>query len=145
MRKSASSALEPNFAREKLKTGSERSFGLVFAVVFAVIALWPLLDGRPPRFWASILSAGFLLVALVAPSQLRPLNLLWARFGLVLQSIVTPLVMGMVFFVVMTPIALAMRLLGKDPLRLKPEPGADSYSLERHPPGPEPQTMMRQF
>lgn len=125
--------------------GSDRSFGIVFCVVFAVIGLYPLLGGGDVRLWSLGLAAAFLLVALVRPGLLAPLNRWWLKFGLLLGRIVSPLAMGLVFFLVMTPTGLIMRLLGKDLLRLRLEPAAESYWIERRPPGPAPETMTHQF
>lgn len=125
--------------------GSDRSFGIVFCVVFAVIGLYPLLGGGDVRLWSLGLAAAFLLAALVRPGLLAPLNRWWLKFGLLLGRIVSPLAMGLVFFLVMTPTGLIMRMLGKDLLRLRLEPAAESYWIERSPPGPAPETMTHQF
>ncbi len=135
-----------DFGREApAKTGSDRAFGFVFAVVFAIIGLWPLIASAAPRLWALGVAAAFLLAALLFPKALGPLNRLWFKFGLLLHRIVSPLVMGMLFFVAVTPVALIMRLLGKDVLNLRFQRGAKSYWIERTPPGPAPDTMRRQF
>ncbi len=131
--------------KDEVETGSERGFGLVFAVVFAIVGLYPLLKDAGVRPWALAIAGVFLGLALVAPRLLKPLNKLWFRFGMALNAIVTPLVMGLLFYVTVTPIALAMRLAGKDPLRLGFDSAAPSYWIERQPPGPDPQTMRRQF
>ncbi|HSV28486.1 MAG TPA: SxtJ family membrane protein [Candidatus Omnitrophota bacterium] len=129
----------------EVEMGSERSFGFVFAAVFAVVSAWPLLSGAAPRWWALAVAAAFLAAALVAPRALRPLNLLWFRFGMLLHKIVTPLVMGLLFFLTITPIGLLMRMTGKDPMRLKRDAAAASYWIGRTPPGPAPDTMKHQF
>ena len=129
----------------KVERSSNRSFGLVFAAVFAVIGLWPLLDGAPARWWAVVVGAAFLVVALVAPAVLDPANRVWHRFGLLLHRIVNPVVTGLLFYVAVTPTAVVMRLAGKDPLRLRFDPKAASYWIERQPPGPAPDTMSNQF
>lgn len=135
-----------DYARQdEVTSGSERSFGLVFAAVFAVIALWPLIDGGAARLWSLAVAGGLLLVAVVAPRLLAPLNRLWFRFGLLLNRVVNPLILGMLFFTTITPIAVIMRLAGKDPLRRRFDGGAKSYWIERRPPGPEPETMRLQF
>lgn len=125
--------------------GSDRSFGLVFAVVFALVGLAPLRHGAEPRLWALALAVTFLVAALAAPGMLRPLNRLWFRFGLLLHHVVTPVVMGLLFFVVVTPVGLLMRATGKDPLRLRRDSAAASYWIERQPPGPAPASMRQQF
>lgn len=135
---------EPAETRTEVKMGSERAFGIVFAIVFALIALWPLLGGGGVRPWAAATGAAFLGAAFLAPRALRPLNVLWFRFGMLLHRIVSPIVMGFLFFVTVTPIALLMRALGKDLLRLR-RSDAKSYWIERDPPGPPPESMTKQF
>jgi hypothetical protein len=132
-------------AVETVTVGSERSFGMVFAVVFTIVALWPLKNGGEVRLWALGAAAFFGLAALVAPQVLRPLNLLWFKFGLLLHHIVTPVVMGLLFFLTVTPTGLLMRATGKDPMRLKRDAAAKSYWIDRVPPGPAPGTMKNQF
>jgi predicted membrane metal-binding protein len=131
--------------KDDVKVGSERAFGIVFAVVFAIVGLLPLWSGGPVRSWALIVAAVFLIVALVAPKALRPLNILWFRFGLLLHKIVNPLIMGMLFFLTVTPIALYFRLTGKDPLNRRFEPDRASYWTLRDPGDPAPENMRRQF
>lgn len=128
-----------------LVAGSERSFGFVFAAVFVLIGLWPLLNGGSPNYWALVAAAVFAGIALTVPRVLRPLNAVWFRFGLVLHRIVSPLVLALLFFVAVTPIALIYRLLGKDPLRLHFDRTGSSYWIAREPPGPPADTMTRQF
>ncbi len=131
--------------RDAVKGSSNRSFGVVFAVVFAIIGLFPLIGGSSVRWWSLIVAGVFLALAFAAPKLLSPLNRLWMRFGLLLHRIVNPLVMALLFFLVVTPIALLMRLFGKRPLHLETEPDAQSYWIPRDPPGPEPETMKQQF
>jgi hypothetical protein len=138
-------ATEPDLEREDVSPGSDRSFGLVFAAAFIVVGLWPLLSEHSPRYWALLLACVFSILAALAPWILRPLNMLWGRFGALLHRIVAPLVMSVVFFLVVTPLAWAMRILGKDPLRLRSHENEKSYWIKRQPPGPDPQTMKRQF
>ena len=125
--------------------GSERSFGLVFAVVFAIIALWPLKAGGDIRPWAAGAAVAFALAALVVPRALKPLNIVWFKFGMVLHHVMTPLIMGLLFFVTVTPVGMLMRATGKDPMRLKRDPKAASYWIVRTPPGPAPESMKNQF
>lgn len=132
-------------ASDEIKVGSERSFGIVFAVFFTLVAALPLLQGGSVRLWSAGLAVLFVFVAFVVPGVLRPLNLIWFKFGLLLHAIMNPLIMGLLFFFTVTPIALIMRVLGKDPLRLKADPSAESYWIDRTPPGPEPETMKYQF
>ncbi len=131
--------------KEKINVSTERSFGLVMAVFFLIVALWPLITDRPIRWWAMAVSAGFAFLALLWPVALAPLNKLWARVGIFLNQVVSPIVLGLLFYVTVTPIALLMRLLGKDPLRLRRDPKAASYWIERTPPGPTPESMKNQF
>ncbi|MBI5164809.1 MAG: hypothetical protein HY985_13015 [Magnetospirillum sp.] len=128
-----------------VQVGTDRSFGIVFAVVFAIIGLWPLVKGEPTRLWAVGAAVAFLLAALAVPRALRPLNLLWFKFGMLLHHVVTPLVMGLLFFATVTPTGILMRLSGKDPMRLKRDPAAASYWIVREPPGPAPESMKNQF
>jgi predicted membrane metal-binding protein len=129
----------------KVKLGSDRSFGVVFAAVFVVIALIPLLSGRGPLWWSLIVAAAFAAVALVAPGLLAPLNRLWFRFGLLLHRILNPVVMGFIFFGAFLPMGLLVRLLGKDLLRLKRDASAETYWIVRDPPGPSAGSMKKQF
>ncbi|MCP5370572.1 MAG: hypothetical protein H6907_02470 [Hyphomicrobiales bacterium] len=131
--------------QERGKAGSDRAFGIVFAVAFAVVAAWPLMHGGPVRWWAVAVAGVFLVLALAVPKVLYPLNLVWFEFGLLLHKVVSPLVMGLLFFLTLTPLAFLMRLAGKDPLRLRFDPKADSYWIHRDPPGPPPETMRNQF
>jgi hypothetical protein len=130
---------------EKIAPGSDRSFGLVMALALAAVTalnawhsgkLWP---------WTGGAATLFLAAALLRPSILQPLNLLWLRFGLLLHRIVNPVVMALLFYGTVLPTGLIMRLMGKDLLRLKRQPDADSYWIVRQPPGPSPETMRDQF
>ncbi len=133
-----------DYAR-RIEAGSDKSFGIVFAVVFAIIGVFPLWGGGSPAYWAFGISSVFLALALARPATLTPLNRLWHLLGLGLGKVVNPLVLGFLFFVTITPMALIMRMMGKDPLRLKFDSDAESYWIERTPAGPEPETMNRQF
>ncbi len=128
-----------------IQGSSNRSFGIVMTVVFTVIGAWPLLSEGPPRWWALIGGVLFCGLAFLRPALLAPLNRLWFRFGLLLNKITSPLIMGLLFYGVMTPYAYILRWLGKDLLRLRFDPSAESYWLERKPPGPAPETIKRQF
>ncbi len=130
---------------EEIAGSSNRAFGLVFAGFFTIVGLWPLIGGEGPRLWCLGIAVAFAAVALIRPGLLAPLNRLWTKFGLVLHRVVNPIVMGLVFYVTITPMGLAMRLLGKDLLNLKFEPNRKSYWIERQPPGPAPDTMKNQF
>ena len=104
---------------DEIKLGSNRSFGIVFFVVFLLIATYPMLNHGDIRLWSLLLSFIFLILGLVNSKILTPLNKLWFRFGIFLGKIISPLIMGLIFFVVVTPIGLIMRLLKKDILALK--------------------------
>ena len=136
--------LERSRARD-VETGSDRSFGLMFAVVFTAIGLFPLVKGAPLQWWAVIVGGAFLLVAFAAPRILAPLNRLWMRFGGLLHRIVTPVILGFVFFSTVTPIALVLRVMKKDVISLKFEPERESYWIDRESGAPEPETMKNQF
>jgi len=135
-----------DFNREdRVAAGSERAFGIVFFVVFVIIGLWPLLFGGTLRLWSLSIAAIFLLAALTRPTLLSPLNRVWFLFGLLLHKIVTPVVMGIVFFLTVTPTGIIMRMMGKDPLHRRLDPNAKTYWIERQPPGPNPESMRNQF
>ncbi len=102
-----------------IKIGSNRSFGLVFFVVFLLIAIYPFLKDGNTRIWSLIISFIFLVLGLLNSNLLSPLNKLWFKFGLFLGKIISPIIMGIIFFLVVTPIAVIMRLLKKDLLNLK--------------------------
>ena len=104
---------------DEIKLGSNRSFGIVFFVVFLLIATFPLLNHGDIRLWSLLLSFIFLILGLVNSKILTPLNKLWFKFGIFLGKIISPLIMGLIFFLVVTPIGLIMRLLKKDILALK--------------------------
>ena len=113
---------------------SEKSFGVVFAIVFLIVALYPLLTSAGLRIWALVVSIIFLLLAFLAPKILVLPNKLWFKFGLLIGSIVAPIVMAFVYFVTVLPTGLIMRLLGKDLLKQKLDKNAKSYWIERKEP-----------
>jgi predicted membrane metal-binding protein len=128
-----------------VKRSSDRSFGLLFAAVFGAVGLWPLFDSDPPRYWALGLAAAFAVVASMRPAWLRHANDLWIKLGLLMGRVVNPIVLGLLFYLVITPFGLVARLFGKDLLRLRIDRTAKSYWIERTPPGPAPETMRQQF
>jgi hypothetical protein len=138
-------ALESATTHGPAPEGSDRSFGFVFAVVFALIACWPLLSWRPPYPWLLGVAIAFALVAAIRPSLLRPLNKAWLAFGRLLSRIVNPLIMGLVFFLGVTPTGWIMRLRGRDLLARTRRPDMPSYWVARDQPAPEPDSMRRQF
>ena len=114
-----------------VKISSNRSFGFLFFVVFFVISLWPLKSQGDLRLWAFILSLVFLVLGVLNSKLLTPFNKLWFKFGILLGSIVSPIVMGTVFFLVVTPVGLIMRLLGKDLLRINKNKTVFTYWIKR--------------
>lgn len=131
--------------QQATRPGSERAFGLVFAGVFLLLALWPLLERASPRLWSVAVAAAFALLAFLAPRVLAPLNRLWFRFGELLHRIVSPIALGVIFFGVITPYALVMRLWGRDELLLRRRSARDSYWVRREPPGPPPDSFGNQY
>ena len=101
------------------KMNSNRSFGIVFSVVFIIIAIWPLLNNQDIRIWSLIISLIFLILGLINSKILSPLNKLWSKFGILLNKIIPPIIMFIIFFFVITPTGLILKLLGKDLLKLK--------------------------
>ena len=128
-----------------LRGSSDRNFGLVFAGCFLLVALSPLLHTQPPRWWAMFVSAAFAASAIACPRLLSGLNKLWTKLGILLGNVISPIALGILFYAVLTPLGLAIRMTGKDSLRLKRDPGADSYWIPREPPGPPPNSFSNQF
>ena len=104
---------------QDLKVGSNKNFGIVFCIVFILIASYPLINNDPIRLWAILISIIFLILGLLNSKILSPLNLIWFKFGILLGKFISPLIMGIIFFLVVTPIGILMRLLRKDLLNLK--------------------------
>ena len=113
---------------------SEKSFGVVFSIVFLIVALYPLINSESLRIWALVVSIIFFLLAFLAPKVLVLPNKLWFKFGLLIGSIVAPIVITLIYFVTVVPTGLIMRLLGKDLLRQKLDGNAKSYWIERSEP-----------
>ena len=103
----------------KIKLGSNRSFGIVFFIVFLIIAIYPLLNDNSIRLWSLIIGIIFLILGIINSKVLTPFNILWMKFGLLLGKIVSPIILGFVFFGVVTPISIIMKLFAKDSLNLK--------------------------
>ena len=101
------------------KIGSNRSFGILFSIVFAIIAFWPTINGNPLRLWSIPISVIFLVLGLLNSKLLSPLNIVWIKFGELLGRIIAPIVMAIIYFIIVTPIGLFMRLIGKDLLNIK--------------------------
>ena len=104
---------------KKIKMSSNRSFGLVFFAIFLIISIWPLLDDKDIRIWSLIISLIFLILGILNSNILKPFNKIWFKFGIFLGKIVSPIIMGLVYFLVVTPTGFIMRFLGKDLLKLK--------------------------
>ncbi len=116
---------------ETVAVGSARGFGIVFCIVFVVIGLWPLMNGEALRLWSVAVAAAFLIVALVYPAILQPLNVLWFRFGALLGRIVSPIVMGMIYFLTVVPTGLVFKLRRADLLHLKRDTTKSTYWISR--------------
>ena len=135
-----------DFARaHPIERSSDRAFGWVLAGVWLAVALWPLTSGRPATGWAVALAVACVLIALLRPSLLAIPNRAWNRLGIVLGKVVSPVVLGVLYYGVITPLGLLMRATGKDPLRRKTDRAAQSYWIPREPPGPPPDSMTNQF
>ena len=104
---------------KKIKISSNRSFGLVFFAIFLIISIWPLLDDKDIRIWSLIISLIFLILGILNSNTLKPLNKIWFKFGMFLGKIISPIIIGLVYFLVVTPTGFIMRFLGKDLLKLK--------------------------
>ena len=123
---------------DDVKIGSNRSFGIVFFIVFLVIATYPLINNGELRLWSLIISLIFLFLGSVNSKILNPLNNLWFRFGIFLGNVISPLIMGIIFFLVVTPTGLLIRLLNKDLLNLKFK-NTSTYWIEKT----EPKSKMK--
>ena len=128
-----------------VKLPSDRSFGFTFAVVFSLLGGW--LWWKASRYGLPLVGVGaaFALVAMLLPRVLRPLNIAWMWFGALLNMIVSPVIMGLIFFLVFTPVSLFFRLTGRDALRRRFDRALPSYWLNRTPPGPDGASLPRQF
>ena len=123
---------------DEIKISSNRSFGIVFFIVFLLIGIYPLLNNDDVRIWSIIISIAFLILGLLNSKILLPLNKIWFKFGILLGKIISPLIMGLIFFVVVTPIGLLMTLFNKDLLNLKFNK-SKSYWIEKS----EPKSKMK--
>ena len=130
------------FNKFKTKISSNRSFGLLFFFVFLIISLWPLLNEDPFRIWSIVIAIIFLILGLMNSKLLTPLNILWFKFGLLLGSMVSPIVMGIVFFLVITPTGFIMKIMNKDLLNNKYDNKKKSYWITR---AKTKNTMKQQF
>ena len=126
---------------DDVKISSNRSFGLVFCIVFLLIAFYPLINQEEIRIWSVLISLLFLILGIINSKILTPLNKVWFKFGIFLGKLISPVVMGIIFFLVVTPIAFLMRMLNKDLLNLKFNKKS-SYWIEKTDPK---STMKNQF
>lgn len=136
---------EHQVALSQTTARTDRPFGFLFTAVFFIVGLWPLMKGGTPHVWALLVGGAFLLASLLAPALLRIPNRLWMGLGAILHRLVSPVILGLMFFVVVTPIGIAMRVTGRDPLRLRFDKTLASYWIKRDPPGPSPDSMKNQF
>tara|TARA_B100001769_G_scaffold31156_1_gene20456 strand:- start:24 stop:410 length:387 start_codon:yes stop_codon:yes gene_type:complete len=116
--------------QQKIKLPSNKNFGIVFSIVFLIIAVWPLLSQNDIRIWSLIISGIFLVLGLINSKLLLPLNKIWFKFGIFLGNFIAPIVMGIIYFMVVTPTGLIMKLLGKDLLNLK-KSNKDTYWIDK--------------
>jgi hypothetical protein len=121
---------------------SEKSFGIVFSIVFFLISVYPLLTGESIYLWAAYVSATFLILAYSMPKLLVLPNKLWFKFGIMLSTFISPIIMGIVYFSTVVPIGLIMKIIGKDSLHRKLDKGTKSYWIERREPI---RSMINQF
>ena len=138
--------MHEDFTRsQQVKSSSNRAFGWMFVIVFLIIALWPLLFGGALRWWSLIISTLVMLITQTAPGLLTIPNRLWMRFGMLLHRVVSPVMLAVMFFLIVTPTGLLMRVFAKRPLRSGRDPAAASYWIKRDPPGPPAEDMSNQF
>jgi hypothetical protein len=138
--------MHEDFNREYGPSGpSDRSFGVTFAVFFAMVGLLPLFRRHSVRWWAIGISVAFLVVSIAAPQILHQGNRLWMGLARLLNRVMSPIIMGLVFYLAVLPTGLILRMLRKDPMRREFEPKAESYWIPRTPPGPPAESMSRQF
>ncbi|MEM1382623.1 MAG: SxtJ family membrane protein [Pseudomonadota bacterium] len=123
--------MSENQGHVEVKMGSERGFAIVFAIVFGLVAIYPVFFGNDFRIWAGVVAAVILALGFLAPKVLAPLNKLWFKFGMLLGAVIAPIVMSIVYFLTVTPTGFIMRGLGYDLLRQKMDPEAKSYWIER--------------
>ena len=116
---------------KKIEKSTNRSFGLVFFIVFLIIGLWPLAHDGSVRFWSLIIASIFLFLGILNSKILTPLNVLWSKFGELLGIVIAPIVMAIIFFLVVTPTGLIMKMFGKDLLRNKFQINNESYWIKK--------------
>ncbi len=124
---------------------SDKTFGTFFGLLALGVGAWPMISGGRPIHSLLGIGATLMLVAWLKPSLLGPLNRLWFEFGLLLHKLISPVVLGLIYLTSVVPVGLAMRMFGKDPLRRRFEPELQSYWIPRDPPGPQADSLPRQF
>ena len=129
-------------SKSEIKISPNRSLGLVFFVVFLIVALWPLKNAEDIRLWSLVLSIIFFILGIFNSKLLTPLNKLWFKFGIFLGAIISPIIMGIVYFLVVTPTGVFMRLLGKDLLKTSKVKNTSTYWIKRN---KQQSTMKKQF
>jgi len=132
-------------SRVHIKGSSERMFGIIFSLLFSIIGMFPLWHGKKVRLWAIAAAVVLFIVAIILPGALRVLNRTWIQISLVISRVTNPLIMTFLYYFVITPMGVIMRVLGRDPLRLQKDKIAKSYWIEREPSGPAPETMFFPF
>jgi hypothetical protein len=137
--------LEPNLASGFAPKSSDRSFGFVLAIALGLVGCWPLLHREFPRWWVISTAAAIALVAMVQPTILHSLNRTWGALGRLLHQAASPIAMGVIFFLCVTPIGWIMRLLGKDVLSLARRSELSTYWITRDNSPPEAETFKNQF
>ena len=130
---------------DEIKVPSERNFGFVFFIVFTLIGLFPKLHGEHVRGWAIMGAIFFGVSAILAPKLLAPLNRLWARIGQILHHFVSPIALGLIFYLTVLPTGFLLRIFGKDPLKLRIDRAANSYWVKREPQSPSAESLNNQF
>jgi hypothetical protein len=138
--------MHESFVREEAATPpSERSFGILIGAVLGLLALLNWWHAGHAWIWLVAVAALFLIAAYVLPAVLKPLNRAWFKLGLLMHAVVSPIVMGALFYGAVWPTGLVMRALGRDLLRLNRAPEAETYWIHRRPPGPSAESMKDQF
>jgi Saxitoxin biosynthesis operon protein SxtJ len=138
-------SLDAGNVEQHEKLPSDKSFGITFSVIFALVGLAPLVHGGHSRVWALLISCMFIVIAFLAPRMLRVPNIMWSRFGAVLHKIINPIILSLLFVIVMMPMAIFLRVLRVKLIPLKFDADAASYWVRRIPPGPTPESLKNQF
>lgn len=136
---------ETLFREEVIQPGSDRSFGMVVGGILSAIGAYQLIEASGTYLWFLVPGVLLIVLGLLAPRVLHPLNVGWTRLGLLLGRVVTPIVMFLIYAISVVPTAIVLRLAGKDLLQLKPRPDQSSYWQVREPPGPPPESLRDQF